>query len=106
MASATGIPDQSFANEQEPLLGRPGDASQGNEPIYRNLVIGTNPCEHPLAEQQTDKQPGTGVVAQAGVWILAAVVWAAVFSHDLILFSAHPVCISITGVVTSLRSVP
>jgi len=72
MASATGIPEQSFANEQEPLLGRPGDASQGDEPIYRNLVI------------------GTGVVAQAGVWILAAIVWGAVFSHDLILFSAHP----------------
>ena len=43
MASATGIPEQSFANEQEPLLGRPGDASQGDEPIYRNLVIGESP---------------------------------------------------------------
>ena len=40
MASATGIPDQSYATEQEPLLGRPGDAAQGDEPIYRNLVIG------------------------------------------------------------------
>jgi hypothetical protein len=34
---------------------------------------------------------GTGVVAQAGAWILAAIVWGSVFSHDLILFSAHPV---------------
>ena len=34
---------------------------------------------------------GTGVVAQAGAWILAAIVWGAVFSNDLILFSAHPV---------------
>lgn len=34
---------------------------------------------------------GTGVVAQAGAWILAAIVWGSVFSHDLILFSVHPV---------------
>jgi hypothetical protein len=40
MASATGIPEQSFANEQEPLLGRPGDVSQGDEPIWKNLYIG------------------------------------------------------------------
>ncbi|KIW05479.1 uncharacterized protein PV09_03363 [Verruconis gallopava] len=72
MASATGIPDQSLANEQEPLLGRPGDVSQGTQPIYNNLII------------------GTGVVAQAGIWILVAIVWAAIFSHELILFSAHP----------------
>lgn len=34
---------------------------------------------------------GTGVVAQAGAWIIAAIVWGAVFSNDLMLFSAHPV---------------
>jgi len=72
MASATGIPDTGYG-EQEPLLGSAGDASQQDgQPIYRNFVI------------------GTGVVAQAGIWILAAVVWSAVFSHPLILFSAHP----------------
>jgi len=72
MASATGIADTGYG-EQEPLLGRAGDAAQQDgEPIYRNFVI------------------GTGVVAQAGIWILAAVVWSAVFSHQLILFSAHP----------------
>lgn len=34
---------------------------------------------------------GTGIIAQAGAWIIAAIVWGAVFSNDLILFSAHPV---------------
>jgi len=33
---------------------------------------------------------GTGVVAQAGIWILIGIVWGAIFSHKLILFSAHP----------------
>lgn len=48
MASATGIPDQVIAppveelvGEDEPLLGRPGDASQKEgRPLYQNLVIG------------------------------------------------------------------
>jgi len=39
----------------------------------------------------TDSCIGTGVIAQVGIWILAAIVWSAVFSHDLMLFSAHPV---------------
>ncbi|KAK5117178.1 hypothetical protein LTR85_008946 [Meristemomyces frigidus] len=58
--------------EEEPLLGGPGDAKQETKPLYHNLIL------------------GTGVVAQAGVWILAAIVWGSVFSNDLILFSAHP----------------
>merc|ERR1712227_540819 len=59
--------------EQEPLLGRPGDASlQEGLPLYHNLVI------------------GTGAIAQAGSWILVAIVWGAVFSNPVILFSAHP----------------
>ncbi|OCK78263.1 cytochrome b561 [Lepidopterella palustris CBS 459.81] len=78
MASVTGIPDQNSNTllghgEEEPLLGRPGDASQQDgKALYHNLWI------------------GTGVVAQAGIWILVGIVWAAIFSHDLILFSAHP----------------
>lgn len=60
-------------SEEQPLLGRAGDASQQDgKPLYHNFVI------------------GTGVVAQAGAWILTAIVWGSVFSHDLILFSAHP----------------
>ncbi|OQO11503.1 hypothetical protein B0A48_03230 [Cryoendolithus antarcticus] len=60
-------------SEEEPLLGRSGDASlEEGKPLYYNLVL------------------GTGVVAQAGVWILTAIVWGAVFSSPLSLFSAHP----------------
>merc|ERR1739841_168212 len=46
--------------------------AEQQRPIYHNFVL------------------GTGVVAQAGAWILAAIVWGSVFSHDLILFSVHP----------------
>ncbi|USW56632.1 hypothetical protein Slin15195_G099510 [Septoria linicola] len=59
--------------EEEPLLGDRGDASlPEGKPLYYNFVL------------------GTAVVAQAGAWVLAAIVWGAVFSNDLILFSAHP----------------
>ena len=57
MASATGIPEHQNANggrgEEEPLLGRAGDASQQqNEPLQFNLVT------------------GTAVIAQIGIWIV------------------------------------
>lgn len=46
MASATGIPDNVpgvEADENEPLLGRVGDASQKDgKPLYYNLTIGTS----------------------------------------------------------------
>ncbi|KAH6673072.1 eukaryotic cytochrome b561-domain-containing protein [Halenospora varia] len=78
MASATGIPD-SISNlderygEEEPLLGRAGDASQQEgKSLYYNLFI------------------GTAVIAQAGIILLTASVWASVLLSDLILFSAHP----------------
>lgn len=100
MASATGIPEQhpgSISNghgEQEPLLGRPGDASQKEgKSLAWNLIL------------------GTGIIAQAGIWIvsfscrnccsasttltadfqLTAIIWAGILSHDVILFTAHPV---------------
>ncbi|KAF2195762.1 hypothetical protein K469DRAFT_734227 [Zopfia rhizophila CBS 207.26] len=77
MASATGIPENVNAlrgtGEDEPLLGRRGDASQlEGVPIYLNLWIGTAP------------------IAQAGIWILTAIVWGAILSHQLIFFSTHP----------------
>jgi len=77
MASATGIPE-STPNEhgfgdEEPLLGRAGDASQKEgRGLYWNLII------------------GTAVIAQGGVILLTALVWASVFLHPLSLFSAHP----------------
>ncbi|KAK7179523.1 hypothetical protein DPSP01_011959 [Paraphaeosphaeria sporulosa] len=76
MASATGIPDLNAARgagEDEPLLGRRGDAAQvEGETIWKNLWLGTAP------------------LAQAGIFILAAIIWGAILSHDLIFFSAHP----------------
>lgn len=32
----------------------------------------------------------TAILAQAGIWILAALVWAAIFQNDFIFFSYHP----------------
>ncbi|KAL6715163.1 hypothetical protein ACLMJK_007427 [Lecanora helva] len=77
MSSATGIPQENPATqgqaEDEPLLGRAGDASlQEGKPIPWNLVL------------------GTAIIAQAGIWILTATIWASVFIHPVILFSAHP----------------
>ena len=48
MASTTGIPDTAVeaqdVGEDEPLLGRPGDASQTPEqPLYYNLFSGSLP---------------------------------------------------------------
>jgi len=58
--------------EQEPLLGSPGDVEQRERTIFANLIL------------------GSGIIAQAGIWILTAVVWSGIFEHPLILFSAHP----------------
>jgi len=90
MASATGIPSNAAAargqSEEEPLLGRRGDASQSEgQPLYWNLWIGTAP------------------IAQAGIWILAAIVWGAILSKKLIFFSAHPLLNS-AGFLLSIQA--
>jgi len=70
---ADSQPRPQGTSEEEPLLGEPGDAQQEDgKPLYYNLFL------------------GTGTVAQAGAWILAAIVWGSVFSNDLMLFSVHP----------------
>lgn len=51
MASATGIPEQNHptmeSGEEEPLLGRPGDASQQEgKGLQFNLVIGKRTFVH------------------------------------------------------------
>ncbi|KAI9842408.1 MAG: hypothetical protein M1837_007153 [Sclerophora amabilis] len=76
-SSSTAIPDSNPVLEgrgdEEPLLGRVGDASQQDgRGLQFNFLL------------------GTAIVAQAGIWILAAVVWASVFNAPLMLFSAHP----------------
>ncbi|KAI4164607.1 MAG: hypothetical protein LQ342_001921 [Letrouitia transgressa] len=60
--------------EDEPLLGRAGDASQPEDQgLQFNFLI------------------GTAVIAQVGIWLLTVTVWASVFTHPpLILFAAHP----------------
>ncbi|KAG9244308.1 eukaryotic cytochrome b561-domain-containing protein [Calycina marina] len=80
MASATGVPHglSHQASEDEPLLGRPGDVAQeDDQPIYHNLYT------------------GTAIIAQAGIVLLVASIWAGIFLHKLILFSAHPILNSV-----------
>jgi hypothetical protein len=96
MASATGIPATAARgqSEEEPLLGGRGDASQvEGESLSYNLWIGMY-----LSESRGGRAGanvcgclGTAPIAQAGIWILAAIVWGAIFSKKLIFFSAHPV---------------
>jgi hypothetical protein len=96
MASATGIPDvtadshQPGVGEDEPLLGRAGDASQPEgRALYYNVLIGKS---FPQTHQQTSTKPSTGtaVITQVGLILLVASVWASIFLSPLILFSAHP----------------
>ncbi|KAL2015970.1 hypothetical protein VTK56DRAFT_4483 [Thermocarpiscus australiensis] len=84
-------PDQGEApapSESEPLLGRPGDATQKSDaPLARNLWL------------------GTGWLAQIGAVLLVAVIWAGVFAHPLLpLVSPHPLLQSL-GVFTVLQAV-
>jgi hypothetical protein len=92
MASATGIPATAARgqSEEEPLLGGRGDASQTEgQPLYYNLWIGMYECT--VERGMSNSSAGTAPIAQAGIWILAAIVWGAIFSKKLIFFSAHPV---------------
>ena len=64
------------AAEDQPLLGRPGDAMQDEEQsLAQNFIM------------------GTGIVAQGGAVVLAVLIWTSVFTKPLILFAAHPVSI-------------
>jgi len=92
MASATGIPDTvdpqvEGVGEDEPLLGRVGDAAQQEgRPLHYNLII------------------GTAVIAQGGIILLVASVWASIFLHPLIVFSAHPLLNS-AGILAITQSI-
>ena len=62
---------QQPGTEQTPLLGGPGDASQQpDKPLYHNFVIGKLGREPPLFDMGLTFMAGTGVVAQAGAWIV------------------------------------
>lgn len=92
MASASGSPPTvpgAAAAESEPLLGRPGDATQApSGPLVSNLWL------------------GTGWIALAGGALLVAAVWAGVFLHPplLALVSPHPLLQS-AGVLASTLAV-
>ncbi|OOQ81673.1 cytochrome b561 [Penicillium brasilianum] len=65
------------SREQEPLLGSSGSTTQKPEAhIARNLIT------------------GTASVAQAGIWILAALVWSNVLALPFALFTGHPLLAS------------
>ncbi|KID97127.1 Cytochrome b561, eukaryote, partial [Metarhizium majus ARSEF 297] len=93
MASATGLPERPPARESivvsetEPLLGKPGDAVlPTGASIMRTFVI------------------GTGILAQLGVVVLCADIWAHVFCSPIIFFSGHPIAMS-AAVFTLTQSV-
>jgi cytochrome b-561 len=88
MSSATENPETAPPPETEPLLGRPGDATQSpSAPLVSNLWL------------------GTGWIALAGGLLLTSVVWAGVFLHPLLpLVSPHPLLQS-AGLLTSTLAI-
>ncbi|OIW27374.1 hypothetical protein CONLIGDRAFT_682429 [Coniochaeta ligniaria NRRL 30616] len=88
MSSTNGNPQTVPSAETEPLLGRPGDATQPpNAPIIANLWL------------------GTGWIALAGGALLVALVWAGVLLHPLLpLVSPHPLLQS-AGLLTSTLAI-
>jgi len=103
MASATGIPENNPAlEEEEPLLGRPGDVTQKpGQALASNFVTGTgSPWLCSLASFLLMIFPA--ILAQIGIWVLTGLVWAAVFQHQFIFFSYHPVCESALFLVAAL----
>jgi hypothetical protein len=75
MASATGIPENvnaaRGASEQEPLLGRRGDASQmEGQTIWLNLWLGEKLEPSNSRHFWLTPCSGTAPFAQAGIWIV------------------------------------
>ena len=109
MASATSIPANVAAargySEDEPLLGRRGDASQPEgHPLYHNLWIGeasTFGCQRATnitQALQLLRREASGLCVTPGLILrsadlrqLAAIIWGAILTQKLIFFSAHPV---------------
>lgn len=57
--------------EEEPLLGESGDASQQDgKPLYHNFIIGKLLWSFVTKQHTLTMNSGTGVVAQAGAWIV------------------------------------
>ncbi|CAG8940348.1 unnamed protein product [Penicillium salamii] len=69
----------------EPLLGRVEVTQRSDEGIYRNIFT------------------GTASAAQAGIWILAALVWQGVLNQPLSLFTPHPL-LGISGLLLQVQA--
>lgn len=117
MASATGIPEENPATqgrgEDEPLLGRAGDASQQDgHGIQFNFVLGTSAIPFHIRHikiadiprfrhrynrpsRHLDCALPTILPNNRAICLtrfqLTATIWASVFIAPLSLFSAHPV---------------
>ncbi|KAK4157439.1 eukaryotic cytochrome b561-domain-containing protein [Chaetomidium leptoderma] len=74
--------------ESEPLLGRPGDATQKPDaPMINNLFL------------------GTAWLSQLGALLLLAIIWSSLFTHPtLALVTPHPILQSL-GVFTVLQAI-
>lgn len=76
MASATGMPEarsDSGRGDEEPLLGRAGDASQQEDQgIQLNFVIGNTQTKllPQILNTMLKTRSGTAVIAQVGIWIV------------------------------------
>lgn len=81
-------PAPSPPTESEPLLGRPGDATQQpDDPLYKNLIL------------------GTAWLSQLGAVLLLAVLWSSIFTHPTLpLVTPHPLLQSL-GVFTVLQAI-
>ena len=80
MASATGIPQEHpqtiESRADEPLLGGPGAVTQKDESgIQYNVLTGEMLCSIiPEWAELTDIATGTAAIAQAGIWVVSALV--------------------------------
>ncbi|OQE28566.1 hypothetical protein PENSTE_c003G03312 [Penicillium steckii] len=79
MATPAGLEDSHpvtiITEEDEPLLGQVGDlnhSQEQHEKIIFNFIS------------------GTATVVQAGIWILAILIWADLLSQPIALFTGHP----------------
>lgn len=79
-ASPATMPDNQ-ASATTPLLSRPAVARQHDGPLFKNLYI------------------DVALLAQAGILALVLIIWVHVLSHDLILFSGHPLFQSLAVLV-------
>jgi len=71
-----------------PLLG--GSRQTSRDPLYKNLFLGTY-SENPILIDSNSLTPADyALLAQAGILLTFVVIWYHVLTHDIILFSGHP----------------